>query len=109
MERSGAARRPLRRCRVVDSSVGWPGPPTRPPHATMLDADGDPRDAETPSLACARRGNGLILGELTALVGLTVADAWGVVPRSRTPFLRLLCWVSLWLRRLSWRDIGFTR
>jgi membrane protease YdiL (CAAX protease family) len=75
----------------------------------MLDTDADTGDAQVPSLACSRRGNGLILGELTALIGLTVADAGGFVPLSRTPFLLLLCWASLRLRRLSWRDIGLTR
>ena len=51
----------------------------------------------------------LLAGELCALVALTVADARGLIPLSRTPFLLLLCWASLRLRRLRWRDIGFAR
>ena len=51
----------------------------------------------------------VILGELSALIGLTLADAWGFVPVNRTPFLLLLCWASLRLRGLPWRSIGFTR
>jgi CAAX protease family protein len=48
-------------------------------------------------------------GELGAPIALTVADAWGLVPFSRTPFLLLFCRVSLRLRRLAWRDIGLSR
>ena len=56
------------------------------------------------------RHDGLLLvGELAALIALTLADARGLVPLSRTPFLLLLCWGSLRLRRLRWRDIGFAR
>ena len=51
----------------------------------------------------------LLMAELGALIALTIADAWGLVPLSRTPFLLLLCWASLRLRRLPWRTIGFTR
>ena len=51
----------------------------------------------------------VFVGELIALIVLTVADAWGVVPVSRTPFLLALCWVSLRLRHMTWRDIGFRR
>ena len=56
------------------------------------------------------RQDGLLLvAELAALIALTIADARGLVPLSRTPFLLLLCWASLRLRRLPWRSIGFTR
>ena len=51
----------------------------------------------------------IAVGELAALIALTVADARGLVPLSRTPFLLLLCWASLRLRRLPWRAIGFAR
>ncbi len=57
----------------------------------------------------ARRDRLILLSELSALIALTIADARGLVPLSRTPFLLLLCWASLRLRRLAWRDIGFTR
>ena len=51
----------------------------------------------------------LPLLELIALAALTIADALGLVPLSRTPFLLLLGWASLRVRRLAWRDIGFAR
>lgn len=55
------------------------------------------------------RRNWLPLVELSALITLTIADAFGLVPLSRTPFLFLLGWTSLRFRRLRWRDVGFTR
>lgn len=53
------------------------------------------------------RNRWLFAGELAALAALTVADTFGLVPLSRTPFLLLLGWLSLRLRRLRWRDVGF--
>jgi membrane protease YdiL (CAAX protease family) len=49
------------------------------------------------------------LAELAFLVALTVADSYGAVPLSRTPFLLVLGWISLRLRGLGWRDVGFRR
>jgi membrane protease YdiL (CAAX protease family) len=69
-------------------------------------------DADPPVTRAAQapRHDGLLLaGELGALIALTIADARGLVPLSRTPFLLLLCWASLRLRRLPWRNVGFTR
>lgn len=60
----------------------------------------------------AKRGRDsrwLILLECAAVVALTVADALGIVPLSRTPFLLLLCWLSLRWRGLAWRVIGLRR
>jgi uncharacterized protein len=57
----------------------------------------------------SRRERLLLVGEFCALVALTIADFRGWVPLSRTPFLLLLCWASLRVRRLPWRAIGFTR
>ena len=51
----------------------------------------------------------ILLFELAALAALTIADLQGWVPLSRTPFLILLAWVSLRLRRMAWRDIGLRR
>lgn len=48
----------------------------------------------------------LLLFELAALVALTVLDQQGYIPLSRVPFLLLLCWISLRLRKLKWGDIG---
>ena len=60
----------------------------------------------TPSAPGRRDSGRLLLIELSALIALTVADGWGFVPLSRTPFLLLLGWASLRWRRLAWRDIG---
>ena len=51
----------------------------------------------------------LLLGESAFVVALAVADLYGLVPLSRTPFLLLLGWISLRLRGLGWRDVGFVR
>ena len=51
----------------------------------------------------------LALVEL-AIVGLIfVADSHHLVPFSKTPFLLVLAWVSLRLRRLRWKEIGLFR
>ena len=42
-------------------------------------------------------------------LGLFAAIFWaeaGFVPLSKTPFLLLVAWGSLWLRGLRWRDVG---
>ncbi len=46
--------------------------------------------------------------ECGLLVALTVADWYALVPLSRTPFLLLLGWISLRVRKLRWRDVGFS-
>jgi membrane protease YdiL (CAAX protease family) len=51
----------------------------------------------------------ILLFEVAALIGLTIADMQGWVPVSRTPFLVLLAWVSLRLRGMAWREIGLRR
>ena len=47
--------------------------------------------------------------EMGVVVALLVADGYGLVPFSNTPFLLILGWISLRLRRLRWRDVGFAR
>jgi membrane protease YdiL (CAAX protease family) len=69
----------------------------------------DSEAAVTRSAHSPRHHGLLLVGELGALIALTIADARGLIPLSRTPFLLLLCWASLRLRQLSWRDIGFIR
>jgi membrane protease YdiL (CAAX protease family) len=63
----------------------------------------------TPKYAAGGRSAGLAAAELAFIVALAVADFYGKVPLSRTPFLLLLGWVSLRLRGLRWRDVGFRR
>lgn len=47
--------------------------------------------------------------EVALIVALMAGDFYGVVPFSSTPFLLALAWLSLRLRGLRWRDVGFTR
>jgi CAAX protease family protein len=49
------------------------------------------------------------LAELVLVALIFVADARHLIPLSKTPFLFLLGWVSLRLRGMGWRAVGFTR
>ena len=44
--------------------------------------------------------------EIALFAGVFWADAAGYVPVSKTPFLLLIAWGSLWLRGLGWSDVG---
>jgi len=70
----------------------------------MKQASSSRREAEQ---ASGRRQGRLLLIEPLALIALTIADLFGLVPLSRTPFLLVICWLSLRIRGLAWRDIGF--
>jgi len=56
-----------------------------------------------------RRSKWLILVELTAVALIFVADYHHLIPVSKTPFLLMLGWISLRVRGLKWRDVGFAR
>ncbi|MEJ2085855.1 MAG: CPBP family intramembrane metalloprotease [Acidobacteriota bacterium] len=71
----------------------------------MKQVSGSHRKAEQ---ASGRGQPRLLLIEPLALIVLTIADFFDLVPLSRTPFLLLICWVSLRIRGLAWRDIGLT-
>jgi membrane protease YdiL (CAAX protease family) len=43
--------------------------------------------------------------ELATFVAIFVWDDW--VPVSKTPFLLAIAWLSLWLRGVTWRSLGF--
>lgn len=51
----------------------------------------------------------LVLLELALFAAVFVADDYGVVPLTKTPFLLLIAWASLRLRGLRWRDVGLAR
>jgi hypothetical protein len=53
--------------------------------------------------------HGLLLVELLIVAALFYGDFKHLVPVSKTPFLLLLAWVSLRLRRLRWKDVGLKR
>jgi uncharacterized protein len=60
-----------------------------------------------PATPCG--SNGTTLAELAAFGLVFGADRLHLIPFSETPFLFLLGWVALRLRRLRWRDVGFKR
>jgi membrane protease YdiL (CAAX protease family) len=51
----------------------------------------------------------LVIVEFGIVAGLFVADVYHHVFFSKTPFLFLLGWISLRLRGLHWKDVGFAR
>ncbi len=62
-----------------------------------------------PPLARWRQSPWLAVVEVALAVAVIVADRYGLVPLSNTPFLLILGWISLRLRGLRWRDVGFVR
>jgi membrane protease YdiL (CAAX protease family) len=56
-----------------------------------------------------RQSKWLIFFELAVVVLIFIADAKHLIPFSKTPFLLAFGWISLRLRKVSWRSIGFTR
>ena len=68
-----------------------------------------PPEGVVPQAGGWRASRWLALVEF-AIVGLVFfADHKHLIPLSKTPFLLLLGWISLRLRRVTWRSIGFTR
>lgn len=51
----------------------------------------------------------LVLAEFAIVAGLFYADVHHHIYVSKTPYLFLLGWVSLRLRGMRWRDVGFAR
>src|SRR5260370_11803463 len=51
----------------------------------------------------------LVLVEFALVVGIYVARRHHILKVSTTPYLFLLAWISLRLRRIQWTEIGFTR
>src|SRR5262249_40373151 len=47
--------------------------------------------------------------ELIIAALFMIGNVVGVIPYSSTPFILLLGWLSLWLRRSGWRAIGLSR
>ena len=47
--------------------------------------------------------------EAALIVALTAGDYFGVVPVTSVPFFLALGWLSLRLRGMRWRDVGFVR
>jgi hypothetical protein len=55
-----------------------------------------------------RQSKWLALVELAIVALIFVADSHHLIYISKTPYLLLLGWVSLRLRKLRWRDVGFS-
>jgi len=53
-----------------------------------------------------RQSKWLAVGELVVVALIFVADERHLIPVSKTPFLLLFGWLSLWLRKISWRGVG---
>jgi len=53
-------------------------------------------------------GRLLAVGELALIAAIFVADAYHLIPLSKTPFLLAVGWLSLRLRGLRWRDVGLS-
>lgn len=56
-----------------------------------------------------RQSKWLILAELIVVALIFVADARHLIFFSKTPFLFAFAWLSLWVRKLRWRDVGLSR
>jgi uncharacterized protein len=67
----------------------------------------------TPSIdETARRdrpfGAAWLVIEMLLFAAVLIADRYGLVPLSNTPFLLILAWASLRLRGLRWKSVGFS-
>jgi uncharacterized protein len=51
----------------------------------------------------------LVFLELALFVCIEIADRYDLIPLSPNPFLVVFAWISLRMRGLRWRDVGFTR
>ncbi len=64
-------------------------------------------DPETPVAAADwRESKWLAIAELVVVALIFVADFKHLIPFSKTPFLLLFGWASLWARKFRWRDLG---
>jgi membrane protease YdiL (CAAX protease family) len=56
-----------------------------------------------------RQSKWLAVGELVVVALIFWADFRHLIFFSKTPYLLLLGWISLWVRKLRWRDVGLGR
>lgn len=70
----------------------------------------DARHSEAvPARPSWRESKWIALGEFTLVALIFVADRRHLIYVSKTPYLFLLGWISLRLRRANWRSVGFAR
>jgi hypothetical protein len=53
-----------------------------------------------------RNSKWLAVSELVIVALTFVADERHLIPLSKTPFLFAFGWISLWIRKIGWRDVG---
>src|ERR1700682_3316294 len=63
----------------------------------------------TPQKQSVRQSVWLVIVEFAIVAGLFVADVYHHIFFSKTPYLFLLGWISLRLRGMRWKDVGFAR
>jgi CAAX protease family protein len=56
-----------------------------------------------------RQSKWLAVGELVVVALIFWADFRHLIFFSKTPYLLLFAWISLWVRKLRWRDVGLNR
>ncbi len=56
-----------------------------------------------------RQSKWLAVGELVVVALIFWADFRHLIFFSKTPYLLLFGWISLWVRKLRWRDVGLSR
>ncbi len=56
-----------------------------------------------------RQSKWLAVGELVVVALIFVADFKHLIFFSKTLYLLLFGWISLWVRKLRWRDVGLSR
>ena len=74
-----------------------------------VDTDTPASPASTSTVGGWRESRWLAWCELALVALIFIADWTHFIPFSKTPFLLLLGWASLWLRKIGWRDIGLRR
>lgn len=83
-----------------------PDSPAQPNQQTLNTPPNNFRDRAGRAL---RENKSLIVAELIIALLVVAGGAADIIPLSSTPFLLLLGWVSLWLRRVGWRGVGLKR
>jgi membrane protease YdiL (CAAX protease family) len=85
---------------VVSESIGGEG------HAASAPGS---RDSEPQKGATGwRQSKWLAVAELVVVALIFYADFKHLICFSKTPYLLLFAWLSLWARKLRWRDVGLS-
>ena len=75
-----------------------------------MDSPPDARHSEAAQVrASLRESKWMALAEFAIVALIFLADHRHLIYFSKTPYLFLLGWISLWLRKANWRSVGFAR